>query len=51
MTPRPQFTMRMDERTERLLERLVRELNLDRAGVVRLALVRLAKTEGVQDEQ
>jgi len=44
---RPQLNLRLDPRTATLLTDLRRHLNLTAAGVIRLALIRLARAEGV----
>jgi hypothetical protein len=49
--PRGQINFRLDERTERLLDRLERKLNLNASGVVRLALARLGELEGVDSDE
>ena len=51
MPPRGQINFRLDERTDRLLSRLERKLNINAAAVVRLALARLADIEGVADDE
>jgi hypothetical protein len=48
MPPRPQLNMRLDPRTGALLAALMRRLNLNATGVIRLALMRLAEREGVE---
>ena len=50
MPPRPQFNMRMDQRTALLLEALGHRLNLGTPAVVRLAIARLAAAEGVSEK-
>lgn len=45
---RLQINMRLDPRTATLLARLRHHLNLSAAAVVRLALIRLARAEGVE---
>ena len=50
MAVRPQINMRLDERTARLLAGLQDKLNLNPAGVVRLAIARLAEAEGIRAE-
>ena len=51
MPPRGQINFRLDERTDRLLSRLERKLNINAAAVVRLALARLADIEGGADAE
>lgn len=47
MAPRPQVNMRLDPRTAALLAALEEKLNLPPAGIIRLAVGRLAEAEGV----
>jgi hypothetical protein len=47
--PSPQFNMRLDLRTQLLLEALGHRLNLNQAAVIRLAVARLALAEGVTE--
>ena len=51
MAQRPQVNMRLDPRTRELLAALKAKLNLNTAGVIRLAVARLAETEGVAPAQ
>jgi hypothetical protein len=46
--PHPQLNIRLDPRTEAMLRVLRRHLNLTAAGVIRLALARLMRDEGLQ---
>jgi hypothetical protein len=48
MPDRLQLNMRLDPRTAALLVRLRRHLNLSAAAIIRLALIRLARAEGVE---
>lgn len=45
---RPQLNLRLDPRTSALLTLLRGHLNLTAAGVIRLALIRLARAEGLE---
>jgi antitoxin component of RelBE/YafQ-DinJ toxin-antitoxin module len=45
--PRPQLNIRLDPRTAAILAALMKGLNLNTTGVIRLALLRLAEREGV----
>jgi hypothetical protein len=47
--PYRQMNMRVDPRTERLLQVLQAKLNIDATNVIRLAVARLAELEGVRD--
>ncbi len=48
MAPRPQVNMRLDPRTAELLTALQIKLNLNTAGVIRLAIARLAEREDIE---
>lgn len=47
MVARPQVNMRLDPRTAELLAALQDKLNLNTAGVIRLAIARLAAAEQI----
>ena len=46
--PHPQLNIRLDPRTEAVLKLLRDHLNLSAAAVIRLALIRLARAEGLE---
>jgi hypothetical protein len=48
VAPRPQVNMRLDPRTAELLAALQDKLNLNTAGVIRVAIARLAEREGIE---
>jgi len=48
VVPKPQLNLRLDPRTAELIKRLQRHMNLTAAGLIRLALIRMARAEGVE---
>lgn len=47
---RSQVNLRLDDRTRRMLVWLQRKLNLNATAVLKLAIARLAETEGWKDD-